>query len=158
MLLAIAYLAIANITTILIGRGTPGWFHLVVLAEPDDAMTSLLLRRRGDVERLRLLDSYAAMPGLGWMDARVWRDCLTAPERLESRVKRLGLCSGAQPTAGAVVVVDEAFPPTMEWRRKWCSPVPSMRKDATDPEPLLVWQIRVIDDQITAVARATTTG
>lgn len=31
MLLAIPYLAVANILTILIGRGAPGWFHLLVL-------------------------------------------------------------------------------------------------------------------------------
>lgn len=31
MLLAIPYLAVANILTILIGHGTPGWFHLLVL-------------------------------------------------------------------------------------------------------------------------------
>lgn len=31
MLLAIPYLAVANILTILIGRGAPGWLHLLVL-------------------------------------------------------------------------------------------------------------------------------
>ena len=31
MLLAITYLAVANILTILIDRGAPGWFHLLVL-------------------------------------------------------------------------------------------------------------------------------
>lgn len=31
MLLAIPYLAVANILTILIDRGAPGWFHLLVL-------------------------------------------------------------------------------------------------------------------------------
>ncbi|GAA1190499.1 hypothetical protein GCM10009585_04010 [Brevibacterium paucivorans] len=31
MLLAIPYLAIATIVTILIDRGAPGWFHLLVL-------------------------------------------------------------------------------------------------------------------------------
>lgn len=31
MLLAIPYLAVANIMTILIDRGGPGWFHLLVL-------------------------------------------------------------------------------------------------------------------------------
>ncbi len=31
MLMAIPYLAVANILTILIGRGAPGWFHLLVL-------------------------------------------------------------------------------------------------------------------------------
>lgn len=31
MLLAIPFLAVANILTILIGRGAPGWFHLLVL-------------------------------------------------------------------------------------------------------------------------------
>lgn len=31
MLLAIPYLAVANILTILIGRGGPDWFHLLVL-------------------------------------------------------------------------------------------------------------------------------
>ena len=31
MLLAIPYLAVANILTILIGRGAPDWFHLLVL-------------------------------------------------------------------------------------------------------------------------------
>ena len=31
MLLVIPYLAVANILTILIGRGAPGWFHLLVL-------------------------------------------------------------------------------------------------------------------------------
>ena len=31
MLLAIPYLAVANIMTILIDRGAPGWFHLLVL-------------------------------------------------------------------------------------------------------------------------------
>lgn len=31
MLLAMPYLAVANILTILIGRGAPGWFHLLVL-------------------------------------------------------------------------------------------------------------------------------
>lgn len=31
MLLAIPYLAVANILTILIGNGAPGWFHLLVL-------------------------------------------------------------------------------------------------------------------------------
>lgn len=31
MLLAIPYLAVANIMTILIGNGGPGWFHLLVL-------------------------------------------------------------------------------------------------------------------------------
>ena len=31
MLLSIPYLAVANILTILIDRGSPGWFHLLVL-------------------------------------------------------------------------------------------------------------------------------
>lgn len=31
MLLTIPYLAVANILTILIDRGAPGWFHLLVL-------------------------------------------------------------------------------------------------------------------------------
>lgn len=31
MLLSIPYLAVANILTILIGGGAPGWFHLLVL-------------------------------------------------------------------------------------------------------------------------------
>lgn len=31
MLLAIPYFAVANILTILIDRGAPGWFHLLVL-------------------------------------------------------------------------------------------------------------------------------
>ena len=62
---------------------------LALLAEPDDPVTGGLLRRVGAVESLRLLDSDAAVPGLGRVDARVWRDRLTSPGRLDGLGQRL---------------------------------------------------------------------
>lgn len=42
-LLAILYLAVANTTTILIDRGAPGWFHLLVLLCTSNAFKFLVM-------------------------------------------------------------------------------------------------------------------
>lgn len=46
---------------------------LSMLVEPDDALTGRLLATVGGVETLRLAESDSSVPGLGDVDAQVWR-------------------------------------------------------------------------------------
>ena len=62
---------------------------LSLLAEPDDPVTGGLLRRVGGVETLRLLDTNTNAPGLGRVDAQVWRDRLTSRSKLEGLDEKL---------------------------------------------------------------------
>ncbi len=71
MLLAIPYLAVANILTILIGNGAPGWFHLLVLLCIWNAFkflvmgpvsVVLLVRARAAERRERRLPSRSPAP------------------------------------------------------------------------------------------------
>ncbi len=62
---------------------------LALLAEPDDPFMGGLLRRVGAVETLGLLDTDTTVPGLGRVDAQVWRDRLTSPGRLEGLGEKL---------------------------------------------------------------------
>lgn len=71
MLLAIPYLAVANILTILIDRGAPGWFHLLVLLSIWNAFkflvmgpvsVVLLVRARAAERRERRLPSRSPAP------------------------------------------------------------------------------------------------
>ena len=71
MLLAIPYLAVAKILTILIDRGAPGWFHLLVLLCIWNAFkflvigpvsVVLLVRARADERRERRLPSRSPAP------------------------------------------------------------------------------------------------
>ena len=71
MLLAIPYLAVANILTILIGRGAPGWLHLLVLVYIWNAFkflvigpvsVVLLMRARTAERRDRCMPSRSPAP------------------------------------------------------------------------------------------------
>lgn len=64
---------------------------LALLTEPDDPVTSGLLRRMGAVETLGLLDIDTTVPGLARVDGQVWRDRLTSPGRLDGLEQRLSV-------------------------------------------------------------------
>lgn len=61
---------------------------LSMLTEPDEAVTGRLLARLGAVKTVRLLDGDGKVPGLGPVDAQVWRNRLTTtaqPDDLAGR-------------------------------------------------------------------------
>ena len=69
---------------------------LSMLVEPDDAVTGRLLAAVGGVETLRLAEGDGSVPGLGAVDAKVWRGPFAHPgaDSLEERVlqaRRIGL-------------------------------------------------------------------
>lgn len=80
---------------------------LSMLVEPDDAVTGHLLATVGGVETLRLAESDSPVPGLGDVDARVWRGRFSTPgiDSLDERLlqaRRSGL--------GVLIPGDDGWP------------------------------------------------
>lgn len=80
---------------------------LSILVEPDDAATGHLLAAVGGVETLRLAESDSPVPGLGDIDARVWRGRFSTPgiDSLDERLlqaRRSGL--------GVLIPGDDEWP------------------------------------------------
>lgn len=80
---------------------------LSMLVEPDDAVTGHLLATVGGVETLRLAESDSLVPGIGDVDAQVWRGHFAAPgiDSLDERLlqaRRAGL--------GVLVPGDDDWP------------------------------------------------
>lgn len=80
---------------------------LSMLVEPDDAVTGRLLATAGGVETLRLAESDSSVPGLGDVDAQVWRGHFTNPgiDSLDERLlqaRRSGL--------GVLIPGDDEWP------------------------------------------------
>ncbi|WP_223881386.1 DNA-processing protein DprA [Nesterenkonia ebinurensis] len=96
---------------------------LSMLAEPDDAVTGRLLSRLGGVEMLGLLESEGKVPGMGRVDAQVWRDRLSAASRPDELAGRLR----AVEASGTGVVV----PGDRDW--------PASLGDLYDREPFVLW-------------------
>ena len=80
---------------------------LSMLVEPDDAVTGRLLATAGGVETLRLAESDSSVPGIGDVDAQVWRGHFThsAIDSLDERLlqaRRTGL--------GVLIPSDDDWP------------------------------------------------
>ena len=120
---------------------------LSMLVEPDDAVTGRLLAAVGGVETLRLAEANGPVPGLGDVDAQVWRGHFAAPgvdslgERL-LHARRMGL--------GLLIPGDD------EW--------PSSLGDLGERTPYVLWTrgassflVRPLTDLVTITgARAST--
>jgi len=83
---------------------------LSMLIEPDDAVTGHLLAVVGGVETLRLVESDGPVPGLGDVDARVWRGRFATPgiDSIDERLlqaRRSGL--------GVLVPGDDEWPESL---------------------------------------------
>jgi len=83
---------------------------LSMLVEPDDAVTGHLLAAVGGVETLRLAESDGPVPGLGDVDARVWRGRFATPgiDSIDERLlqaRRSGL--------GVLVPGDDEWPESL---------------------------------------------
>lgn len=83
---------------------------LSMLVEPDDAVTGHLLATVGGVETLRLAESDGSVPGLGDVDAQVWRGHFTNPgiDLLDERLlqaRRSGL--------GVLIPSDDEWPDSL---------------------------------------------
>lgn len=94
-----------------------------MLTEPDDAVTGRLLARLGAVKTVGLLDRDRKVPGLGRVDARVWRDRLTTAARPDEVAGRLRRTEAAR--IGVVVPGD----------RDW----PAALGDLGEREPFVLW-------------------
>lgn len=81
---------------------------LSMLTEPDDAVTGRLLARLGAVKTVGLLDGDGKVPGLGRVDARVWRDRLTTAARPDELAGRLRHAEAAR--IGVVIPGDRDWP------------------------------------------------
>jgi len=94
---------------------------LSMLTEPDDAVTGRLLGRLGAVKTVGLLDGDGKVPGLGRVDARVWRDRLTAarPDELAGRLRH------AEAARIGVVIPGD---------RDWPAALTAPRLSATSPQ------------------------
>lgn len=80
---------------------------LSMLVEPDDAVTGRLLAAVGGVETLRLAEANGPVPGLGDIDAQVWRGHFANPsiDSLDERLlgaRRMGL--------GVLIPGDDEWP------------------------------------------------
>lgn len=83
---------------------------LSMLVEPDDAVTGRLLATVGGVETLRLAESDSPVPGLGDVDAQVWRGhfATSGIDSLDERLlqaRRTGL--------GVLIPGDDDWPPSL---------------------------------------------
>lgn len=96
---------------------------LSILAEPDDAVTGRLLTRLGGVKAVELLDRDGKVPGMGRVDAQVWRDRLTTAARPDELAGRLRQAEASG--IGAVIPGD----------RDW----PTSLTDLGDREPFVLW-------------------
>ncbi len=96
---------------------------LSMLTKPDDAVTGRLLGRLGAVKTVGLLDGSGKLPGLGRVDARVWRDRLTTAARPDELAGRLRHAEAA----GIGVVI----PSDRDW--------PAALTDLSVREPFVLW-------------------
>ena len=96
---------------------------LSMLTEPDDAVTGRLLGRLGAVKTVGLLDGGGKLPGLGLVDAPVWRDRLTTAARPDELAGRLRHAEAA----GIGVVI----PGDRDW--------PAALTDLGEREPFVLW-------------------
>lgn len=83
---------------------------LSMVVEPEDAVTGRLLATVGGVETLRLAESDGPVPGLGDVDARVWRGRFATPgiDSIDERLlqaRRSGL--------GVLVPGDDEWPESL---------------------------------------------
>jgi DNA processing protein len=83
---------------------------LSMLVEPDDAVTGRLLATVGGIETLRLAESDGPAPGIGDVDAQVWRGHFAAPgiDSLDERllqVRRTGF--------GVLIPGDDEWPDSL---------------------------------------------
>lgn len=96
---------------------------LSMLTEPDDAVTGRLLARLGAVKTVGLIDGDRKVPGLGRVDARVWRDRLTTAARPDELAERLGQAEAAR--VGVVIPGDRCWPTALT--------------DLGEREPFVLW-------------------
>ena len=105
---------------------------LSMVVEPEDAVTGRLLATVGGVETLRLAESDGPVPGIGDVDAQVWRGHFAAPG-IDSLDERL-----LQSTTNGVRLLDP-------WRRRMAPLARRSRRAGS---------IRALDSWVVVVPRA----
>lgn len=95
---------------------------LSMIVEPDDAVTGRLLRELGALELFRLAEGEDAVPGLGAVDAQVWRAQF---ERSDTRTLEQNVVEAERAGIGTLIPGDK------EW--------PSALDDLGDRRPYLLW-------------------
>lgn len=95
---------------------------LSMIVEPDDAVTGRLLGEVGAVEVLRLAERDDGVPGLGIVDARVWR----APfERSDAQTHSQRIVEAQRMGIGVLIPGDQDWPSTLD--------------DLGDRRPYVLW-------------------
>ena len=95
---------------------------LSMIVEPDDAVTGRLLRELGALELFRLAEGKDAVPGLGAVDAQVWRAQF---ERSDARTLEQNLVGTERAGVGTLIPGDKEWPAALD--------------DLGDRRPYVLW-------------------